>query len=221
RRSHAARAGARRGDQAGARACHADRPRGGGPRHAQERAGVPSRAVRRLPAPRACRRERDRARAPRVASGCGERPDRQCCREHSRWRGDELPLSGRAQTTAAKPEKAFLVGTERPKALLPAAESLAELARLADTAGLEVVGQTVQALRRVYAATFIGQGKVDAIRDAAVETKADVVIFDDQLSPAQQRNLGEGTNRKVIDRSALILDIFAQRARSLEGKMQV
>jgi GTPase len=130
-------------------------------------------------------------------------------------------VSGRVQTTAAKQEKAFLVGTERPKALLPAAESLAELGRLADTAGLAVVGQSVQQLRRVYAATFIGQGKVDAIRDAAVETKADVVIFDDQLSPAQQRNLGESTNRKVIDRSALILDIFAQRARSLEGKMQV
>jgi GTP-binding protein HflX len=130
-------------------------------------------------------------------------------------------VSGRAQTTAAKQERAFLVGTERPKALIPAAESLAELGRLADTAGLAVVGQTVQPLRRVFAATFIGQGKVDEVRDAAAEANADVVIFDDQLSPAQQRNLGESTHRKVIDRSALILDIFAQRARSLEGKMQV
>jgi GTP-binding protein HflX len=105
--------------------------------------------------------------------------------------------------------------------LLPASESLAELGRLAGTARVEVVGQTVQALRRVHAATFVGQGKVEAIRELADETTANVVIFDDPLSPAQQRNLEEGVKRKVIDRSALILDIFAQRARSLEGKMQV
>jgi GTP-binding protein HflX len=105
--------------------------------------------------------------------------------------------------------------------LLPAAESLAELARLAATAGLAVAGETVQPLRRVHAATFVGQGKVEQIRALADDVRADVVIFDDPLSPAQQRNLERGCNRKVIDRSALILDIFAQRARSLEGKMQV
>ncbi|TMB46880.1 MAG: GTPase HflX, partial [Deltaproteobacteria bacterium] len=105
--------------------------------------------------------------------------------------------------------------------LLPASESLAELARLADTAGLVVAGQTVQALRRVHPATFVGAGKVEQIRALADEQQADVAIFDDPLSPAQQRNLEKGCKRKVIDRSALILDIFAQRARSLEGKMQV
>src|SRR6266576_4897935 len=105
--------------------------------------------------------------------------------------------------------------------LLPASESLAELARLADTAGLVVAGEIVQALRRVHPATFVGAGKVEQIRALADSKQADVAIFDDPLSPAQQRNLEKGCKRKVIDRSALILDIFAQRARSLEGKMQV
>jgi len=130
-------------------------------------------------------------------------------------------VSHRTQTTAAKQERAILVGTERARALIPASESLAELARLADTAGLQVAGQTVQPLRRINAATFIGMGKVDEIRALADANGGNVVIFDDALSPAQQRNLETRLDRKVIDRSALILDIFAQRARSLEGKMQV
>jgi GTP-binding protein HflX len=125
------------------------------------------------------------------------------------------------KSTAAERERAILVGTERPRALLPADESLAELGRLAETAGVVVAAQTLQALRRVHPATFVGQGKVEEIRALADGAQANVVIFDDQLSPAQQRNLEKGTGRKVIDRSALILDIFAQRARSLEGKMQV
>ncbi len=130
-------------------------------------------------------------------------------------------MSERTQTTSPQRERAILVGAERPRMLLPVAESLAELGRLAETAGVQVAGRTVQVLRRVHPATFIGQGKVEAVRCLADEAQAQVVIFDDPLSPAQQRNLEKGTNRKVIDRSALILDIFAQRARSLEGKMQV
>jgi GTPase len=130
-------------------------------------------------------------------------------------------VSDRTQTTAAKQERAILVGTERPRALIPASESLAELARLADTAGLQLAGQTMQPLRRINAATFIGLGKVDEVRALADANGGNVVIFDDALSPAQQRNLETRLDRKVIDRSALILDIFAQRARSLEGKMQV
>ena len=130
-------------------------------------------------------------------------------------------MSDRTQTTAAKQERAILVGTERARALIPASESLAELARLADTAGLKVAGQTMQPLRRINAATFIGMGKVDEVRALADANGGNVVIFDDALSPAQQRNLETRLDRKVIDRSALILDIFAQRARSLEGKMQV
>src|SRR5262249_51792513 len=68
---------------------------------------------------------------------------------------------------------------------------------------------------------YVGKGKVEAVRALAEQTSANVVIFDDPLAPAQQRNLEQALRRKVIDRSALILDIFAQRARSLEGKMQV
>ena len=130
-------------------------------------------------------------------------------------------MSVRAHITARERERAILVGAELPRLQIPAAESLAELARLAETAGLVVVGQTIQALRRINPATFVGQGKVEEIQADVTAKRADVVIFDDGLAPAQQRNLERVIGRKVIDRSALILDIFAQRARSLEGKMQV
>jgi GTP-binding protein HflX len=130
-------------------------------------------------------------------------------------------VSPRAHSTAAAPERAVLVGVERPKTLLSARESLAELASLADTAGLVVVGETVQALKRIHPATFVGHGKVEEVKELVERLPADVVIFDDPLTPAQQRNVEKTVGRKVVDRSALILDIFAQRARSLEGKMQV
>jgi GTP-binding protein HflX len=130
-------------------------------------------------------------------------------------------VSEPTQTTAAEQERAILVGAERPRSVLPAEESIAELGRLAETAGVAVVGRTLQPLRRIHPATFIGQGKVAEVRELADSAHASVVIFDDPLSPAQQRNLERQTKRKVVDRSALILDIFAQRARSLEGKMQV
>ena len=125
-------------------------------------------------------------------------------------------MSGRTHSTAPAKERAVLVGVARPRpAVLRAADSLIELGRLAETA------KTAQPLRRVHPATFVGQGKVEEIRSLAESAKADVIIFDDPLSPAQQRNLERACKRKVIDRSALILDIFAQRARSLDGKMQV
>jgi GTP-binding protein HflX len=130
-------------------------------------------------------------------------------------------VSGHTQSTERPPERAILVGTEQPRQPIPVATSLAELARLAETARLVVVGSATQALRRINPGTFVGQGKVDEVRAAAQAAHADVVIFDDPLSPAQQRNLERQLGCKVIDRSALILDIFAQRARSLEGKLQV
>ncbi len=130
-------------------------------------------------------------------------------------------MSARAHTTARAQERAILVGAELPHLLIPADESLAELARLAETAGLVVVRRSLQAVRRINPATFVGHGKVEEIRAAVGSERADVVIFDDALAPAQQRNLERAFGCKVIDRSALILDIFAQRARSLEGKMQV
>jgi GTP-binding protein HflX len=104
---------------------------------------------------------------------------------------------------------------------LSAQDSLAELERLAATAGVEVAGTTLQSMRRINPATFIGSGKVADVRTMIGERSASVAIFDDSLSPAQQRNLERELAVKVIDRSQLILDIFAQRAHSLAGKLQV
>ncbi len=139
-------------------------------------------------------------------------------------------LSPRAYLLNPGPERVVLVGVARPRAtngsgersrFLPE-ESLDELARLSETAGLEVVGRVVQTLRDgVHPATFIGAGKVGEVKDLTVEIDANAVIFDDDLSPAQQRNLEKHLGLKIIDRSQLILDIFAQRARSLAGKLQV
>ncbi len=98
---------------------------------------------------------------------------------------------------------------------------LAELRELAMTAGAVVVGQFSQSRRAPDRATYIGPGKVDDLRAEISATQADLVIFDDELSPTQQRNLGEALKLTVLDRTQLILDIFAQRARTREGKLQV
>ncbi|HID52787.1 MAG TPA: GTPase HflX [Anaerolineae bacterium] len=122
-------------------------------------------------------------------------------------------------------ERAFLVGAElkRGRPLLPVEDSLKELALLADTAGIDVVGQTYQRFDRPDKATYIGSGKVEEVKILVEETGADVVVFDDELSPRHQRELEEafGEEVKVLDRTALILDIFAQHARTREGKLQV
>jgi GTP-binding protein HflX len=130
-----------------------------------------------------------------------------------------------ALPTAAPAERAFLVGIEvyGQRALLGVEDSLAELAQLADTAGLQVVGETYQKINKPDPNTFIGSGKADELRSFAEETLADVVIFDEELSPRHQRELERllGENVKVLDRTALILDIFAQHARTREGALQV
>lgn len=128
-------------------------------------------------------------------------------------------------------ERAFMVGVElsgKP-GLLSIEDSLRELALLADTAGLAVVGQTHQRLREPNPKTYIGKGKVGEVRTLAESVVADVILFDDELSPRHQRELegifdhaarpGEGM--RVIDRTALILDIFAQHAHTREGSLQV
>jgi len=92
---------------------------------------------------------------------------------------------------------------------------------LAETAGLDVVAATSQFIRRQRPATLIGSGKVSEVRDLARQFQAQVAIFDDSLSPAQQRNLERAVGIKVLDRQQLILDIFARRARTNEGKLQV
>jgi GTPase len=99
--------------------------------------------------------------------------------------------------------------------------SLEELERLAETAGAKVIGKFTQQLRSITPSTLIGRGKVEEIQGAVHELHPDLVIMDEDLSPAQQRNLESAFKIRVIDRSQLILDIFAQRARSNEGKLQV
>jgi GTP-binding protein HflX len=102
-------------------------------------------------------------------------------------------------------------------------DSLQELARLADTAGIDVVGQTTQQLDQPNSATYIGPGKVEEVKILVGELDANVIIFDDELEPRHQRELEEifGEEVKIIDRTALILDIFAQHAHTREGKLQV
>jgi GTP-binding protein HflX len=99
--------------------------------------------------------------------------------------------------------------------------SLDELALLADTAGARVVDRIVQRRGTVHPATFIGKGKVEEVKSLAEERTAEVAIFDDDLSPAQVRNLEKALGLKVVDRSELILDIFARRARTRESRLQV
>ena len=125
-------------------------------------------------------------------------------------------------TADQKTERAFLVGVElksHPKWELQ--DSLEELGRLASTAGAEVIGNGSQRLDRPYSSTFIGTGKADEFAALCQADEADTVIFDDELSPAQSRNLEKIFECKVLDRTALILDIFAQRARTREGKLQI
>ena len=100
-------------------------------------------------------------------------------------------------------------------------DSLEELAALADTAGVDVVGGTYQRLERIRPATYIGKGKLEELQDYRDELDVDVFLFDDELSPGQQRELEQGLDRKVVDRTALILDIFSQHAHTREGQLQV
>lgn len=122
-------------------------------------------------------------------------------------------------------ETAFLVGAQvrGESQLLTLDESLQELAMLADTAGLEVVGQARQMMHNIDSSTYIGSGKVQEVLEQVKELGAKAVIFDDELSPRHQRELSKifGEEIKLLDRSALILDIFAQHARTREGALQV
>jgi GTP-binding protein HflX len=117
------------------------------------------------------------------------------------------------------------VGVEfvRDAQMLPVEESLAELARLAETAGLEVVGQASQRLSHPDSATYIGRGKLEEVKAVAEELDVEVILFDDELLPRHQRELEKefGDNVRVLDRTALILDIFALHAETREGKLQV
>ncbi|WP_139653005.1 GTPase HflX [Raoultibacter phocaeensis] len=120
-------------------------------------------------------------------------------------------------------ERAVLVGIDRGDTTWPVSESLAELGRLANTAGADVVASTSQKLDAPNPRTFIGSGKAEEVADMCRAHSADVVIFDDELTPSQQSNLEKIVPRdvKVIDRTALILDIFALHATTKEGRLQV
>ena len=129
------------------------------------------------------------------------------------------------ETTAYPRERTFLIGVEvrNEPNLLTLEDSLSELSLLADTAGLEVVGITWQRLDHPNPDTFVGSGKVEEIRALASELAAELLIFDIELSPRHLRELEQrfGNQIRVIDRTALILDIFAQHAHTREGSLQV
>lgn len=125
--------------------------------------------------------------------------------------------------TVDEEERALLVGLEQVgrRQLWSIDESLDELARLAETAGAVIVGRVSQRKERPDAAFFLGKGKVQEISMAIQHTDTNLVLIDDELTPSQQHNLEQFLGVKVLDRTALILDIFAQRANSREGKLQV
>lgn len=136
---------------------------------------------------------------------------------------DDTQVRRRMHKTTPDAPRAFLVGMEvfADHSSWTAQDSLSELALLSDTAGLEVVGTTYQKLSKPYPKHYIGPGKVQEIADLRGELRYDVVVFDDELTGSQTRNLEETLQTRVIDRTQLILDIFAQHAQTREGRLQV
>lgn len=120
-------------------------------------------------------------------------------------------------------ERAILVGAplKRTSARLHVEEHLEELERLADTAGAKVVGRLTQQLDRPHPGTYLGSGKLEELAALARDLDASLIIFDDELSPSQGKNIEDAVGKRVMDRAEVILDIFATRARSNEAKMQV
>jgi GTPase len=130
--------------------------------------------------------------------------------------------NGRGRNGGGRPERAILAALKRPsQRRWEVEESLEELAGLATSAGARVMLRVVQERRAPTPALYFGSGKVTEIAEAARLADANLFISDDDLSPVQERNISQALGVKVIDRTALILDIFAQRARTSEGKLQV
>jgi GTP-binding protein HflX len=146
--------------------------------------------------------------------------DRQALRRVSGL-STELQDVSDAEYRQLRLEKVVLVGVWTEGSAKDADNSIKELAALAQTAGSQVMEALIQRRDKPDSATFIGSGKVKEVRDAVVATGADTVVCDGELSPAQLRTLEQKVKVKVIDRTALILDIFAQHAKSREGKAQV
>src|SRR5579862_7032899 len=133
----------------------------------------------------------------------------------------ELQDIGEVEYRALRLERVVLVGVWAEGSLASAENSMRELSRLAETAGSEVLDALIQRRGRVDTATYIGSGKANELAGIVAEVGADTVICDGELTPSQLRRLEGVVKVKVIDRTALILDIFAQHARSREGKAQV
>src|SRR6266704_5271281 len=133
----------------------------------------------------------------------------------------ELQDLSEVEYRALRLERVVLIGVWAEGSLASAENSLRELSRLAETAGSEVLDALIQRRGRVDAATYVGSGKARELADIVAASGADTVICDGELTPSQLRRLEGIVRVKVIDRTALILDIFAQHARSREGKAQV
>ena len=133
---------------------------------------------------------------------------------------DELALTSRARKVGDR-ERAVLVGVCLDGKRASTEASLLELKELARTAGVEVVDEVLQLRRQVDPKYLIGRGKLDELNLKAMQMGADLLIFDKELNPSQARGINEVTSLKVLDRTQLILDIFAQRAQSADGKLQV
>jgi GTP-binding protein HflX len=135
-----------------------------------------------------------------------------------------MPKKAPSPTTLPR-ERAFLAGVEIQgmRSALSLDDSLSELSLLAETAGLDVVGQVTQKLLKPHPDTLIGSGKVEELKALAEDSLAQVVVFDDELNPRHQRELETvlGNSIRVLDRTAVILDIFAQHAQTSEGQLQV
>ena len=130
-----------------------------------------------------------------------------------------MKLPGLTDTAALdEPERAVLVALGKPGDM---EREMAELRELTRTAGAEVVAELLQNRDKPHLATYLGKGKLAELKALMAETAADLVVVDDEISPAQARNMGDTVAGRIVDRAELILDIFAQRARSAEGKLQV
>ena len=133
-----------------------------------------------------------------------------------------MNIAKKTVSTGLEPEKALVVAVELRSGdhLWDLKDTLSELTYLANAAGAEVVGELTQRAER-FTSTYVGKGKLQELQEETKEKQADVVIFDDELTPTQQRNLESALQVKVIDRTALILDVFGRHARTHEGQLQV
>jgi GTP-binding protein HflX len=172
-------------------------------------------------------------RSERAPVGGASRGDRDVPRERAFLVGVDYPerrVAGRESQSGSKPGVARQAkiargvsgsARDRREPRFSAEESLAELRELASSAGAEVVGEFLQQRERLEAATLIGRGKLQEIAGAAASAEAGLIIFDHELTPSQQRNIEDAVASRVVDRTQLILDIFARHARTREGQLQV